>query len=368
MSTPPDYWLCFSTSYAQSRTRFIAAAQSANARLAQYVHPYEKEPNGSSLSVDVAILGRIDAPRQLLALSGTHGLEGPAGAAVQIAWLGSEQAKALPEDVAVILVHAINPYGWAYQTRTTENNVDLNRNFVDHDLPYPPNPLYAELHSWLTPEEWSEASLKEQRQALDAFREKYGADELFETTARGQYTHPQGVIYGGSQREWSNTVLETLITEHMSHAHKVAFIDWHTGIGDFGQPFFLCFNDDGSEEQEQAAKWWGRETILDQRPHGLARPNYQGLVFQGAQRFLAQAKLAGAVVEFGTRGINMRQALYLDQWLRFHAKRHPDAQRDELLRADLLDAFVPLSSVWRRSALEHGLRITRQAIDGLAHW
>src|SRR5690606_5451690 len=115
MSTSPDYWFCFGANYAQSRERFIAAASSVGARLTQYVHPHEKGPDGGTLSVDVAVLGRHDAPRQFLALSGTHGLEGPAGAAVQIAWLVSGQAKSLPEDVAVVLVHAINPYGWAHQ-------------------------------------------------------------------------------------------------------------------------------------------------------------------------------------------------------------------------------------------------------------
>ena len=37
----------------------------------------------------------------------------------------------MPEDVAIVLVHALNPFGFAWRRRWNENNVDLNRNFLD---------------------------------------------------------------------------------------------------------------------------------------------------------------------------------------------------------------------------------------------
>jgi len=104
---------------------------------------------------------------------------------------------------------------------------------------------------------------------------------LFNTTASGQYTHPDGLVYGGSGPEWSNRILRRIVDEHLAASQRVSFIDWHTGIGEYGEPFFLCFNDEGSAEQAQAAQWWGAERVRDQRPHGLARPDYQGLVFRG---------------------------------------------------------------------------------------
>ncbi|MNL43919.1 hypothetical protein D3C87_1664580 [compost metagenome] len=91
-------------------------------------------------------------------------------------------------------------------------------------------------------------------------------------------------------------------------------------------------------------------------------------MFRGVQQALGNRALAGAVVEFGTRGLQMRPALRLDQWLRFKAPLAADAARDAQLRADLVDAFVPVSSVWRRSVVAHGLHITRQAIAGVAGW
>jgi hypothetical protein len=368
MSNPLDYWNCFGSDYAAARAKFMEAANQAGAVLEQHIHPTERGPGGDALTIDVARLGNPHASVQLLAISGTHGLEGAAGSAVQVGWLASGGAAELPADVSVVLVHGLNPYGFAYASRTTENNVDLNRNFVDHLGIYPENHGYAELHGWMIPESWTESALVAAERATTEFREKNGADALYDTTARGQYTHPQGLMFGGHGREWSNIVLERIVADHLSHARRVGFIDWHTGIGDYGEPFFLCFNEEGGDLEREAVKWWGEDRIRGQRPHGLARPNYKGLVFHGVQQFLGGRPMAGAVIEFGTRGMNMRGASRLDQWLRFRAPSLPDAERDAMLRADIVDAFVPTSSIWRHSILQHGVQITRQAVAGLAAW
>ena len=49
-----------------------------------------------------------------------------------------------------LFVHGLNPYGWAHGSRTNENNVDLNRNYLDHAQGHAENPVYAELHELLT--------------------------------------------------------------------------------------------------------------------------------------------------------------------------------------------------------------------------
>ncbi|ALM82272.1 M14 family metallopeptidase [Bordetella sp. N] len=363
-----DYWRCFAEDYASARHLFLEAATAAGAELTAYVHPDRKGPEGEALAVDVATLGPQDAHRQLLILSGTHGLEGRAGSAMQVAWLLAGDGGRLPPDVRVVLVHALNPYGFAYASRTTENNVDLNRNFVDHAAPYPDNPGYAELHKALLPPVWSEAALAATDAATARYRQEHGPDALFDVTARGQYTHPDGVMYGGRGREWSNLTLERIVRTHLAGARQIGLIDWHTGIGDYGEPFFLCFNPDGSDLQAEAARWWGQERVVGQRPNGLARPDYQGLVFNGVRQFLDGRPMVGAVIEYGTAAGPARAASRLDQWLRFVAPQQPDPRRDTILKADVIDAMVPTSSLWRRAVIKHGLEITRQAVAGIASW
>jgi hypothetical protein len=130
------------------------------------------------------------------------------------------------------------------------------------------------------------------------------------------------------------------VQEFLTGAEKVAFIDWHTGIGDYGKPFFLCFNDAGSELFQRACEWWGKENVDGVRPHGMERPNYTGLVFNGVQRFPRQSRDV-------RRGDRVRHTRHR------HAPRAAprpvaappgqalDADVRASLQADMMDAFCP---------------------------
>src|SRR3546814_19590214 len=101
----------------------------------------------STLTHGWAWLGADDAENVVLIVSGTHGPEGFMGSAAQIALLNKVALGAQnPRNIKVVLVHAINPWGFAHVSRTTENNVDLNRNFIDWGSAAPPdNSLYKAL-------------------------------------------------------------------------------------------------------------------------------------------------------------------------------------------------------------------------------
>ena len=361
-----NFYDCYALDYSGARRKFMRAAEQAGAVLHAYAHPELQAPDGSPLYVDVAVVGPADAARRLLVVSGTHGLEGLCGSASQVAWLLAGGANELPAETAVVLVHAINPWGFAHWSRTTENNVDLNRNFIDHDQPHPANPSYALLDGLLLRDDWTTEAIASAQQAMEDFGREHGDDALFDCLARGQYSHPQGLNYGGQQREWSNTVLERIVQTHLAGAQQVGFIDWHTGIGNYGEPFFLCFNEEGGPLHDQAIRWWGKDAIVGARPHGRARPNYQGLLFHGVQRFLNGVPMCGAVIEFGTRGWHMRRLLRLDLWLKF--KTVPGDERYAMLQADLKDAFNPCDQIWRDSTVKHAVNITRQAVQGLGAW
>ncbi len=117
----------FSTSYDTARERFRHAATGAGARLASH-------PQGDDgLTTDVATLGAAAPDWTVVVTSGLHGIEGFFGSAVQLAWLGSRAI--LPDRGAVVLVHALNPYGFAHHRRVDADNVDLNRNFLPDDAP-----------------------------------------------------------------------------------------------------------------------------------------------------------------------------------------------------------------------------------------
>ena len=81
--------------------------------------------------------------------SGTHGIEGYLGSAIQLRFLHElflQQEKRLRTNNVhapptkntpvkkVLLIHAINPYGMRHHRRTNENNVDLNRNVLSEEM------------------------------------------------------------------------------------------------------------------------------------------------------------------------------------------------------------------------------------------
>ncbi|MEQ9642137.1 MAG: M14 family metallopeptidase [Alphaproteobacteria bacterium] len=365
-----DIAACFSDDYAQARERFLAACAEAGVATTAYENTDVKGPKGETLATDVAVFGDPKASRMGLVVTGTHGLEGFCGSAIVLNWLRHGAHKQLGDDVGVVVVHAINPWGFAHLRRTTENNVDLNRNFVDHDAPYPENPRYAELHGVVCPSEWSEAALAEAGAKMDAYAAEHGRDKMMDALIRGQYSHADGMNFGGSQREWPNRTMEKIIADHLGHAEHVGLIDWHTGIGDDGQAVYLCFNEDGSPLQARAGDWWGMDNVQPDSAFagdGRKRPSYKGLVFYGVQQWLPKADMAGAVIEYGTRGgPRMYTALRLDRFLHYETDRWAPANAD--LLEDLFDAFCPRAAAWREAVLTTSLPIMRAMTEGLARW
>jgi len=78
----------FSESYTESRGKFLAAADAANAHLTSIKHPGQG-PDGEALYMDVASVGRQDAENAVVIVAGTHGIEGFCGAGVQTALLNN---------------------------------------------------------------------------------------------------------------------------------------------------------------------------------------------------------------------------------------------------------------------------------------
>ncbi len=360
----------FSDSYATARTRFTAEAARSGASMRRYVNPDARGVDGEALVIDTASFGSIDAARGLLIVSGTHGPEGYAGSAAQLVLLRSQAFSARDTGIRVVLVHALNPYGFSHTTRSTENNVDLNRNFIDFSTGPPrANPAYAALHPAICPEDWSDASLADAAALQRRWIEQHGFDAWIGAINAGQYEIPTGFGYGGGAPEWSNRTLKKIVARELPAVEKLGFVDWHTGLGDYGAPLFLCFNERGGAEWEQACRWWGRERIetfggFD----GAARPAYSGLVFHGVQAMVASARVTGAVIEFGTGPIEEIFDWHRrDRWIRFGVSPDDEGLRARF-RAGVKDAMCPPDPAWRSSVAYHAEEIQAAALDGVARW
>ena len=353
----------FSDSYAEARRKFVEGARRAGAKLTSYKHPSERGPGGEPLYLDVSVLGPGDASRVFAVGSGTHGIEGYPGSAVQRAWLRGRPR--LPKDTAVVFFHAQNPWGFAHKTRTTEENVDLNRNFIDFSKPFPANPGYEELHPYIATPTWDEASIEEIFRRLDAFREKAGEKSFSDAFNGGQYRHADGIFYGGARPQWANSAFRAAVDTHLDKARSVAFLDLHTGIGPRNGHVYLCFHPEASPARERARAWWGERAVnLDGVTHKQLA-TYNGTIIEAFAGMLPKVEVTSIVIEFGTLPRReMQRAGLAQHWMRFEGPRDPVLAAK--VRREYEAAFYPADPEWRRAVLEQSRDFIDRGVAGVS--
>jgi hypothetical protein len=189
----PDLRQAFSASYREARDKFLSAARAAGATIDSRVHPGATGAEGEALAVDTALLGAANAPALVCVLSGTHGAEGFCGSGIQVAMLNDPSVQAALDrcGAALLLYHAVNPYGFSHLHRTNEDNVDLNRNFRDFSTLPPPNAAYAEVHGFMVPATWPPAPDNEAK--LAAYVAAHGPAALQAAVSGGQCDYPEGL-------------------------------------------------------------------------------------------------------------------------------------------------------------------------------
>ncbi len=355
----------FSAHYAEARAKFLRAARAAGGAVTSYRHPAATGPDGESVYIDVARVGPDDASRVLVVGSGTHGVEGFCGSAAQTGWLLCGSARQLPRDTAIVFTHAHNPWGFAHRDRVNENNVDLNRNFVDHAVRYPTNKGYEALHAVVTPATWDEEAVEAVFAGLDAFREAHGEQAFSNAFNGGQYTHPDGIFYGGNQPEWSNGTLRAALRDQAGRARHAAFVDLHTGIGPYLDHVFLCFHPVGSAGYDRARRWWGERAVNRAGLTHKALAHYKGLLMDIFAAMLPETETTSITVEFGTRPRpRMQRAIMSGRWLRYHGAADP-VRAGEVKKA-FVEAFYPSEPEWRAAVLEQSRVIVDRGIAGIA--
>jgi Protein of unknown function (DUF2817) len=303
----------------------------------------------------VARLGPEDARSAIVVLSGTHGVEGFAGSALQTDFLRTSAAGLPASGVRVILAHALNAFGFAWLRRGNEDNVDLNRNFIDHEVEAPGNREYDALHAVLCPAHWNETTQDAGDAALNAFEATHGRDALANVLARGQYAHADGLFYGGSAPAHSNRILRAILDALPACTEHVTVLDIHTGLGERGACQLVCGAEEGTPKFDVIREWLGDGFAV--HGHGGGFAALPGAV--DSTRFLGHRNvdLVVMTVEFGT--LPEREvlcALRADNWL------HRTGSAIDLahpIKRGMLRAFCPDDAEWRARVMEQG----RQVID-----
>ncbi len=335
---------------------------------------------GTELTTDMFYFGKVASGRRqriidknvIVVISGTHGLEGPAGSHVQLKL--DEKIRSLGgSGIGIMLIHALNPYGYHHGRRVDAQNIDVNRSggteFVTRSS-------YQEVRHLVELELWSTASerlLREQFDSPDTRRSCQAA------IMSGQFDYPNGLFYGGSPGAcWSMKVLRKIMGDFLasgmfSRGKRIAILDVHTGLGDYGRGELYSPAlglDDPLAMQTQ--RWLGRLGKEVQFP--LARDArsssapVSGDILSALYRFLPYDTVMPIAVEMGTKWsvADLVVSMVAENWIHHHPGKL-SSKEENSIRQRINEGFFPgsnqtwLDLVWERclnvfSACEEWLR------------
>ena len=354
----------FSASYTEARGKFRAAAEAGGAHLTAYRLQTHRGPSGEALSIDVAIIGSAMARRGLLLISGTHGVEGFCGSGCQVGFFVDRLHEALPADGVAVLVHALNPYGFAWLRRVNEDGVDLNRNFVDFTQALPASSAYEALHEALVPAEWEGPSRHAADAVLEAYVREHGPRPFQAAVTRGQYTHATGLFYGGNCESWSAKTIRRIAKDHIPPSvESLAVFDLHTGLGPpgYGEPILIG---EAPEDFPRAVKWYGPD-VTNLAGGKSVSAELVGTLYRGVRDSVRSKALTFIGLEFGTKPMNdVLTALRADHWL--HAVKDRDTPLRATISRQVRDAFYVDTPAWKAATYGRAADMIVRAGRGLA--
>lgn len=345
----------FAADYLSARTLFLEASKTVNTQVQSHRNPFSDDVE---LAMDVTRIGPMEARRLLVMTSGTHGAELMCGSGCQVGHLRSGCFESLPSDCAVLLVHGVNPWGARFLRRNTEDNVDLCRNFLNFDEPYPANQDYVLLHGDL---------LHADIGTLDDFVTSkiatLGIGRFMNALMGGQYEFADGYGYGGNRPCWSNQVLRSVLQEHARAAEQVCIVDYHSGVGPYGYGSAVCMQQ--GDALSRARRWFGGWLIAPRAAEGPEEfHRTHGHAADGYADELDGRELTTVVLEFGTFDVKRNiRALLADHIARFGASVSTEARKT--ISAEAREIHFPDDAQWRRAVWDRATQVVDQALLGL---
>ncbi|MBN1377729.1 MAG: DUF2817 domain-containing protein [Gammaproteobacteria bacterium] len=322
------------------------------------------------LITQTAWLGKLNAPKVLVLIAGTHGIEGFAGSAVQIDFLMrlKEQQWSWGEDIAALLIHALTPWGYAWYRRCDENGVDLNRNFVDFSQ-LPVNPGFTDLQPYLL---GSDQQLRET--AFTAYKKQYGREQFELAVSGGQYIDPLAPFYGGVQPNHGHRVIKSLFEQYQLARRQLAVIDVHTGLGPYGYGEVISDHPLGGDGFKTAKNWYGAAVTVPEQGSSSSVPK-NGLLDYAWHRIM-QGNSCFITLEFGTLGTaSLFEVLLNDHgfWAKTPMQQLKQIRTDagwqqqwQTVREAMLAHFCPADPIWRESVIFRSRQVLQQALTGLS--
>ncbi len=268
----------------------------------------------------------------------------------------------------MVMVHAVNPFGFAHSRRVDENNVDANRNFIDPGCPLPAvNPDYARLDALINPS-GTPARCDSALFLTNALRTVVTTGRvapLAAAIAEGQYHFPKGLFYGGQEAGESSRRLQEILRELLESHAEVTHLDVHSGLGKPAEVTLIGSSNIDTPENvaTSVSAHYRLPYVADDAPENPY--DAHGSLARWYRRAAGQTRYTYLCVEVGSVSpLKVLAALRRENRAHQFCASTSSAYRDA--KQGLRDVFAPPSRRWRETSLAGALGVFDTACSASA--
>ena len=247
--------------------------------------------------------------------------------------------------------------------RANEENVDLNRNFLKNNdfaaVRELTAPQYGLLDPYLNP--------RRPPSRIDWFplifpwmAFKFGFPFLQSVMPAGQYSFPNGIFFGGNGFSRSTEVVMSESPHWVGSARQIIHLDFHTGLGRYGEYKLLVSDPPGSQRVKLALGHFGNDRVKIDREAPDGYHNHGDLGEWLSQRF-ADRDYLYLCAEFGTYN-STRVIGTLRRENQAHFFSSPESAAYKENKRQVQATFTPFSPAWRWSVVHQSLELIRTAL------
>ena len=316
------------------------------------------------LYIDNVYLPATEASTNLIVLTtGVHGMEGYIGSVMLDVFFEKMYPTLNIKDTGVLIVANVNPYGMKYMRRYNENNVDLNRNFIEdwENFDISSNKDYPKVVDFLQPEGkignafWHETGfyLSLAKEAIFT-----GAGTISDALLTGQYEYSEGVYYGGNGDEKSTTYLKGVFNDCLeSDYENIIHVDIHSGYGPrYNMVIFNSVQDPTSEADSIAQLGYEYIIAQDSEEFYVTYGDTTDYFYRLAKSKNSDKNLYSTCFEFGTIGDGFFDSIlslkYTVDENRQHRFPTNNKVTEEIIRQNYFELFYPTETQWRTKTIE----------------
>ena len=364
--TPADsyaYSDSFYTSYDEIRAHLLDRVDSLVKSGITVEHTSYAIDESDDLYIDKVYLPSSGERTNLILLTtGVHGMEGYIGSVMLDVFFEEIYPTLDTENTGILIVANVNPYGMKYMRRYNENNVDLNRNFIEdwENFDRSSNKEYPKVDKFLQPEgKMGNAFWHEVGFYLSLAKEAIftGADTISDALLTGQYEYPEGVYYGGDGDEKSTTYLKGVFRECLdSEYENIVHVDIHSGYGPrYNMVIFNSVQDEITEAE--AVEMFGYDYIIavDSEEFYPTFGDTTDYFYRLKNGIESDKDLYSTCFEFGTIGDSFIDSILSLKYTVDENRQHwyPTENKitEAVVRENYYELFYPTETEWREKTV-----------------